>query len=135
VDSFGSRFQIGSNRPATIWIVLSENSGTSATSAFQAEAKSFRSASVQWVSPIIFTGTVCDSIGRISRTRRSISPSSSMTEVAGICTAARPDRSLTSSLAPDSPRWASASSSVTGRLRLRCAMVSSRVSAPVPGWV
>jgi hypothetical protein len=40
------------------------------------------------------------SIGRISRTRRSISPSSSMM-VAGICTAARPERSLTSSLAPD----------------------------------
>jgi hypothetical protein len=34
--------------------------------------------------------------------------------------------------APDSPRWSSASSSVTGRLRVRCAMVRSRVSAPCP---
>ena len=87
-----------------MWIVLSENAGTSATSALQAAAKSFRAASVQWVSPIIFTGTVCDSIGRISRTRRSISPSSSMIEVAGIWTAERPERSLTSNLAPGSPR-------------------------------
>jgi hypothetical protein len=43
---------------------------------------------------IIFRGTLFCSMGRISRTRRSISPSSSMKLGAGICTAARPERSL-----------------------------------------
>ncbi len=38
VDAFGSRFQIGSSRPATMWSVLSANSGTSPTSPFQAAA-------------------------------------------------------------------------------------------------
>jgi hypothetical protein len=40
---------------------------------------------------IIAAREVVRSIGRISRTRRSISPSSSMTLGAGTCTAARPD--------------------------------------------
>ena len=75
------------------------------------------------------------SIGRISRTRRSISPSSSIRLGAGTCTAARPERSLISSTARGSESRSRASSSVTGRLRSRWVMVSSRVSAPVPGWV
>jgi hypothetical protein len=35
----GSRFQIGNSKPATIWIVLSERSGISASSANQAAEK------------------------------------------------------------------------------------------------
>ena len=78
----------------------------------------------------------CCSIGRIRRTRRSTSPSSSMTLGAGTCTAARPELLVDQqhgariARADRAPR-----SSVTGRLRSRRVMVSSRVSAPVPGWV
>ena len=61
--------------------------------------------------------SMCCSIGRIRRTRRSISPSSSIRLGAGTCTAARPERPLTSSAARGSERWSSASSSVDGRLR------------------
>ena len=66
------------------WIVLSVNSGTSASSARQAAAKLSRSVSTQWLSSISFKGMLCCSIGRISRTRRSISPSSSMKLGAGV---------------------------------------------------
>ena len=118
-----------------MWISLSVNSGTSATSAAQARAKVSRSASRQWVWGIIASGMAGCSIGRISRTRRSTSPSSSIRLGAGTCTAARPDWLLTSSTARGSESRPSASSSVTGRLRSRWVMVSRRVSAEVPGWV
>ena len=88
-----------------------------------------------WVSPIILMGILCASIGRISLTRRSISPSSSMTLVVGICTAARPERPLIRSFARGSSSSARAASSMTGRLRLRSVIVSRLVSAPVRGWV
>ena len=39
-----------------MWIVLSVNAGTSASSACQAAAKRSRSASTQWLSAIIFKG-------------------------------------------------------------------------------
>ena len=82
-----------------MWISLVVNSGTLATSSAQARAKTSRSASRQWVSGIAASGMVGRSIGRISRTRRSTSPSSSMRLGAGTCTAARPDWLLTSATA------------------------------------
>src|SRR5699024_12003217 len=51
-----SRFQIGRSRPATTWMVLSVNSETSPSSACQPAAKHSRSATVQWLSAIIFSG-------------------------------------------------------------------------------
>ena len=40
-NSFGRRFQIGSRRPATMWISLSVNSGTSASSACPGAGEGF----------------------------------------------------------------------------------------------
>ena len=99
-DSSGSRFQIGSNRPVTMWRLLSVNSGTVATSASQARGE---------VRPVRLPPMRLRhardrrsrrrSIGRSRRTRRSTSPSSSIRLGAGTCTAARPDWALTSSFA------------------------------------
>ena len=77
---------------------LSVNSGSSASSAFQAAAKLSRSASRHCVSAIAASGIAGRSIGRSRRTRRSTEPSSSIRLGAGTCTAARPDWALTSSL-------------------------------------
>ena len=115
--------------------VDSENSGTSASSAVQASAKTARSASSQWVSSIIRAGTVLASVGRISRRRGSMVPSSSIRLVAGTCTAARPERLLTRRRALGSSSQSSASASAVGVFRRFSAIVSSWVSAPEPGWV
>ena len=71
------------------------------SSASQAARKRSRSTSTQWLSAIIFKGRLICSVGRISRTRRSISPSSSIKLGAGTVTAARPERSLTNSTPED----------------------------------
>ncbi len=53
----------------------------------------------------------------------------------GTCTAARPDLALTSKRPWSFSRHARASPSDIGRFRSRWTIVSSRVSAPVAGWV
>src|SRR3546814_20950919 len=70
-----------------MWMVLSVNAGTSANSAYQARAKPLASASTQWVGGIIASGMAGRSIGRVSRTRRSLSPASSIRLGVGIFTA------------------------------------------------
>ena len=67
-------------------------------------AKAARSARSQCVCASASTDMAVRSIGRSRRTRRSTSPSSSMTLGAGTCTAARPDCALTSSAARGSSR-------------------------------
>jgi hypothetical protein len=69
--------------------VLSEKVGTCATSWFQIEAKVSRSASCQWLSDHHPQRCVVVLHRPDQRTRRSISPSSSMMLGAGVCTAAR----------------------------------------------
>ena len=87
------------------------------------------------MSSIIRAGTVLASVGRISLSRGSMVPSSSIKLVAGTCTAALFERLLTSKRAFGSSSQSSASASAVGVLRCFCAMVRSWVSAPEPGWV
>ncbi|MEZ5768595.1 MAG: hypothetical protein R3D80_13700 [Paracoccaceae bacterium] len=109
------------------------NSGTSSISACHAEAKAMRSARPNGLAHRLH--------GDVHRFHRPDQPDATFDlaivehDAGGrICTAARPDRSM-SSFAHGSSSSASAASSVTGWLRLRSVRVRSRVSAPVPGWV
>ena len=95
--SVGRRFQTGSRSPATICSVLSWKGGVSRISRRQAVENAFSSISCQWLSSSAATDKFWFSMGRNNRIRRSIAPSSSISEGAGICTAARPERSLTRS--------------------------------------
>ena len=136
--SAGRRSQTGSSRPQASQNRDSRCVGISAISASQSARQRSSPAASQFEAAKAARSMVSRPAGRTSRTRSCTPPSSSMREDAGIWTAARPERALTTSRgAPSGPGRSApariAASAPSGSSRSRRRISTSSVAAPAPG--